>query len=433
MARPVTRRIALAFTMALALVASACSGTVDGDPPEDRSLTFMAFGDPEELRAYRTLIEAFELAEPGISVDFVPASDRDDLLARLATSFSGGSPPDLFLMNYRFYGQFVARGVLEPLGPRIETSQEFESEDFYPQAMEAFQHDGEQICLPQNVSSLVVYYNVDLFRDAGIQPPAAGWTWDEMVAAADELTVDLDRDGTIDRYGLGVEPEIIRLAPFVWSNRASLFDDEVDPTSFATTTPLAMEAMARFFALRSFHEVVPTDEEVESQDDESRFLAGTTAMVMSSRRSTTTFRTITGFEWDVAPLPVLRDPVTILHSDAYCMTTASDDKDAAWRFVEFAVGPEGAPVIAETGRTVPSLISVATSEAFLDPDQPPAHAQVFLDTLPVMRRVPNISTWPEIEDAAAGILEQGFYEGAPVQEVGRQLIVVTAPMFARAE
>ena len=68
----------------------------------------------------------------------------------------------------------------------------------------------------------------------------------------------------------------------------------------------------------------------------------------------------------------------------------------------------GRPVIAETGRTVPSLRSVAESDAFLDPRRSPPTAG-FLDAVEHMRHLPTVSTWPEIEDAANGILENGMY------------------------
>jgi multiple sugar transport system substrate-binding protein len=156
-------------------------------------------------------------------------------------------------------------------------------------------------------------------------------------------------------------------------------------------------------------------------------------MLLSSRRSTPTFRTITGFDWDVAPLPIHLEPAGILHSDAYCMARASGAKDAAWRFVEFALGVEGQRIAAATGRTVPSLIEVATSPAFLDPDAKPAHSQVFLDGIPHIRRVPNISTWPEIEDATGPILEAGLYDGISAERAAQQMLEVTADLFARAE
>jgi multiple sugar transport system substrate-binding protein len=413
----------------LALLTASCSGGgASGD------VRFLVFGDPAELRAFRSVVTQFRKVEPDITVTLVEASDRDDLVARLSTSFAGGQPPDLFLINYRFFGQFAARGVLEPIDERLQGSGAFDEDDFYPTALEAFRVDGELVCLPQNISSLVVYYNRDLFRQAGVSEPRAGWTWDDMVEKAISLTRDADGDGNVDVYGLGVEPTIIRIAPFVWSNDGELVDDdEGRPTRFTLDTPAAQEAMQEFFDLRQLHLVVPTEEEIESEDDESRFLNGRTAMVLSSRRATPTFRTIDDFDWDIAPLPRLREPAGILHSDAYCMTRASEEKDAAWRFMEFALGPEGQRITARSGRTVPSLIEVSRSEAFLDPSAKPASSRVFLDTIPFIRRVPNVSTWPEIEDASGGILEGGLYESVGSKEVARQLDTRTREMFARAE
>ncbi len=371
--------------------------------------------------------------EPEIVVTLVEASDRRDLIARLSTSFAGGQPPDLFLINYRFFGQFAVRGVLEPIEGRLEGSDAFDEDDFYAKALDAFRVDGELVCLPQNISSLVVYYNRDLFAKAQVSRPKPGWTWDDMVEKAITLTRDEDGDGNVDQYGLGVEPTLIRIAPFVWSNGGELVDDDVHPTRFALDSPAADAALQKLFDLRQLHLVVPTEEEIESEDDETRFLNGRTAMVLSSRRATPTFRTITDFDWDVAPLPRHRKPAGILHSDAYCMTQASKEKDAAWRFMEFALGPEGQRITARSGRTVPSLIEVSRSDAFLDPDAKPASSRVFLDTIPFIRRVPNISTWPEIEDASEGILEGGLYESVPSGEVTRQLNARTREIFARAE
>ena len=156
-------------------------------------------------------------------------------------------------------------------------------------------------------------------------------------------------------------------------------------------------------------------------------------MVLSSRRATPTFRRITAFDWDVAPLPRHRRPAGILHSDAYCLTRASRAKDAAWRFVEFALGRRGQELTARSGRTVPSLVEVSRSRAFLDPEARPASSHVFLDGIAHVRRVPTVSTWPEIEDAAEVILEGGLYEGVSTDEVLRRLDEVTRPIFARAE
>ena len=100
--------------------------------------------------------------------------------------------------------------------------------------------------------------------------------------------------------------------------------------------------------------------------------------------------------------------------------------------MEFALGPEGQAITAEAGRTVPSLIEVANSDVFLDPEQPPASSQVFLDTIPHIRRLPNISTWPEIEDRTDELLEIGMYHRVPALDIAQRVIRETTEMFARA-
>ena len=432
-------RTLIAIVVALvALVAAGC-----GSSAEDGPVRFLVFGDPEEIKAYRQVASDFE-ARTGDDVQLVEASDRSDLIARLSTSIAAGAPPDVFLMNYRYYAQFAARGAIEPVTDRLAESDSFEARDFYAVALEAFRWRGEQLCIPQNVSSLVVYYNRDLFARYGVPEPEDDWTWNTMVSDAALLTRDAngrqivagdpDAGGAkAAAYGLGVEPTVIRVAPFIWSNGSELVDDAAEPTRFTLETPQAQEALRGFLDLRQAYGVVPSDVEVEATDDETRFANGGLAMLLSSRRSTPLFRTITAFDWDVAPLPRWRERAGILHSDAFCITAGSERKDAAWEFVEYALGPEGQRTLAESGRTVPSLVDVSRSDAFLDPTLPPRRAQVFLDGIPTIRRVPVISTWPEIEDASEPILENGLYLGQPASQVARRLDAATRPLFARGE
>jgi multiple sugar transport system substrate-binding protein len=155
--------------------------------------------------------------------------------------------------------------------------------------------------------------------------------------------------------------------------------------------------------------------------------------LLESRRAVPAIREAAKFDWDVVSLPVFREPASILHSDAYCMTKDAENKDAAWRFVEYALGPEGAPVIARTGRTVPSLRSVAESDDFLDPGKKPKNSRIWLDAVSTIQHVPTVSTWPEIEDVTNGLLENGMYLAKPVDEVVAEIDSKTRPLFERAE
>ena len=434
------RRVRLiAAGMATLLVASACTS---GREPAG-TVKVLVSGAPEELAAFRTLAEAYERTVAGADIQLIEASDAGDLITRLSTSIAGGAPPDIFLINYREYGQFAGKGAIEPIDGRLNASKTIRAADFYPAPMEAFRWAGKQLCMPQNASSLALYYNRSLFQRYGIAEPKSGWTWNDLIATATALTRDAngvvvkgtESEGTAQKvavYGLGIEPQIIRVAPFIWSNGGQFVDDAQKPSRFTFDQPQAREALKNFLELRVGYGVIPTDEEIEAEDVESRFANGKIAMLLQSRRVTPTFRTITAFDWDVAALPRYSTAVSILHSDAYCITTGSTNKDGAWRFVEFAMGAEGQRIIAGNGRTVPSNIEVSRSAAFLDTSKPPLNAKVFLDAIPTLRRVPTVSTWPEIEDVTNGILENALYRGDSLDVVIRDLDEKTRPLFARA-
>jgi multiple sugar transport system substrate-binding protein len=193
------------------------------------------------------------------------------------------------------------------------------------------------------------------------------------------------------------------------------------------------EAIEWFTALQTEHQVVPDAVAEEAQGSEDRFVAGTTAMFLNSRRGVPTYRQIEGFDWDVAPLPRREEQAGILHSDGYCMAATAPDKDAAWTFVEFANSPEGQAIVAKAGRTVPSSVEVAGSPAFLDPEAKPANSQTFLDTIPILRGVPVMAAWVDIEEIAGEELERAFYGQASVDEAIDAMIARTQPYFAGEE
>lgn len=411
----------LGCLLALFLLASCTAST--------ETISFMISGDPAERQAYLDLVAAFEEAHPEIKVEVTHIPSAGDYRTRLATEFAAGTPPDVTLMNYRRFGVFAANNLLEPLGPYLAESDLIQAEDFYPITIDAFTWNGVITCIPQNISSLVVYYNQDMFDAASLPYPADDWTWDDFVKTAVALTQDFDGDGTIDQYGAGIEPSLYRLAPFVWQNGAPIVNNEEFPTRLTITRPPAQEALQWFVDLRQVHGVVPDRVEEAAQDSESRFVAGTTAMFLDSRRGTPTYREIESFVWDVAPLPRNKEVAGVLHSDAYCLSSTTENKDAAWTFIEFANSVEGQTIIAGSGRTVPSLISVAESDAFLNPDQLPARSRVWLDTASTVRLVPIISTWEEIEGTASEEIERAFYGDISAEEAAQLIDTRTEEYF----
>ncbi|MGA7729761.1 MAG: sugar ABC transporter substrate-binding protein [Chloroflexia bacterium] len=398
-------------------------------------ISFQVFGDPPELAAFQAVAKGFETANPGAKVNIIHIPAQGDHMTKLSSSFAAGNPPDVFIINYRRYGQFAAKGVIEPAGPLMAKSTLIKEADYYPQVLDAFRYKGTLMCVPQNISNLVVYYNKDMFTKANVAMPTSDWTWNDFLTAAQALTKDNDGDGVIDQYGVGVETQLIRVAPFVWGNGGEIVDNYDKPTTLTLDTPEARDAVQFFIDLQVTHKVAPSEAEATAEDAETRFMNNRLGMVLNSRAATPTFREIKGFEWDVAPIPMQKQKSTILHSDAYCMAAASppERKALAWQFVEYAQGKEGQTIAARLGRTVPSRMDVAQSDAFLDPTKSPASSQVFLDMIPHMRLIPIISTWPQVETVVNEELERAFYNLVPLDQAIKQATEDTKPLFAEAE
>ena len=387
------RRPALALAALLALTACG-SGSSDEERATASRITVQAAGGEGELAALQEVIDAFEASKPGTTVEFTGIPSQGDHVAKLATGFAGGAPPDVFLLNYRRIGQFAERGVLAPadLGP-------IPREALYPGPVEAFTIGGELVCLPQNASSSVVYVNPALFEQAGVDLPADDWTWEDLETAAQVL----DAEGV---PAIGFDAEIRTVAPFVWTTGGEVVDDTAAPTRMVLDRPEGREALTYLERLQDYGVDATSRAAVEPAD---QFAQGDLAMFLDSRRAVPNFRGTEGLTFDVVPLP-RADAGTpsrsLLATDAWCVSKGAPA--IATELAQYAVGSTGGAVLARSGRTVPSLRSLAESPDFLAPDQDPRSSRVFLDVLPDLRRLPNVRQEDEAEEFANDLLAQYF-------------------------
>jgi multiple sugar transport system substrate-binding protein len=411
---------ALPLVLAGALALTACGSNAEPtDPatPEPLALTVQAAGGEGELKAVQSLLDAFEKSKPGLEISFTGIPSQGDHIAKLATSFAGGKPPDVFLLNYRRLGQFVERGVVLP--PSTDGL-----EGLYEQPLEAFEYDGKPACLPTNASSTVAYVNTKLFADAGVPLPKPEWTWTDLTAAAQALHAK----GT---KAVGFEVGIRNSAPFIWTAGGEVVDDTEQPTRMTLDTPQAKEALAYLSSLQQFGVDATARAAAEPVD---LFEQGELAVFFDSRRSVPAFRKAEGLQFDVLPLPrkdVATPSTTLLGSDAYCVAKASKSPRLAAELARFAVTGEGATILAESGRTVPVLKSLAESPAFLAPDKAPRSAQVFVDAIATTKRLPNVAGQDEAEEAADDLLTQYFAGKAALDATVTKVGEDTAAVYAQ--
>ena len=386
-------------------------------------VSWMVLADPEQLKAFDAVARAFEAKNPGLKVNLSSAADNeDDYHAALGTALAGGSPPDVVNLDYDATGQYAATGALQPLDARVAQSDLIHATDFYTQAWRGFQFDKQQVCLPVNVSGLMVFYNKKLFDAAKLAYPKAGWTWDEFLADAQALT-----KGT-DQYGVAIEPEFNNLLPFVWQNGGELLSADGKQLALDSTAGLA--AVQFFVDLQSKYHAAPDQAASGSMEPPDRFISGALGMLINSRAAVPSLRVITDFDWDVAPLPQKARAANILKADGLCLPAKAAHPDLGWKLMEFAASAEGQTLLASAGRVVPSNIAVSQSPAFLDPSAKPANSQVWLDEIANIRIVPALAHWPDIEETANAELANAFFGHATASQAVAEMIDKTKRFLA---
>src|SRR5512146_1690919 len=182
------------------LVLAACGGAkppvASAGPVE---ISMMMWGDPAELEVWNQIVADFQAINPNITVK-VEVSDWDSYWTKLKTLLSAGTPPDVFAMDAPLYLDYQSRGVLLNLQPYLDKNAGM-LDGVYPQTLEAYKTPDGMYGLPRDFQTVVLFYNKDMFDAAGVAYPTANWTYDDLRAAAKQLTLDKNGDGKIDQYG----------------------------------------------------------------------------------------------------------------------------------------------------------------------------------------------------------------------------------------
>lgn len=366
-----------------ALVFSACAGVAPqpaapGAAPaagEAVTITWAFWGSPEEKASHERVAAAFMEAHPEIQIEIwhQPWNDYFTKIQALWASGDSKVIPDVaFLWPTP---QYAAQGVLENLDPYIEASG-YDLNDYWPGLLESAKYQGSVYGLPRDIEVNIIYYNKDLFDAAGVAYPSEDWTWDDFLAVAEKLT-QKDANGMTTVYALAAEGG--KWAKWVNQNGGAIFDDYVNPSKCLLAEPASVGGI-QFFAdlMNKGYAMRPADLN-QAGGDAAVFMSGQAAMILQNTSRVSSFNAA-GMNYDVAPAPIPAGGKRWNGAGgaAWVMSSASDNKDAAWTFIQWLQSNGGGQTLyTQAGEIFPALQSVANSPAFLT-DQPPANKQAII-------------------------------------------------------
>lgn len=402
----------LAIGLVFALVSAGCGQQVTPTPeivretvvveptarPEELvTITYFTFSAaPDHLADLDQMVQMFEEAHPGIIIE-VETAPFSDYFTMLQTRIAGGEAPDVFELNFENFVSYASRGVLLDLNPLSAQDIDFDASVYYPRAYDAFSFQGMQLGLPETFSTVVLFYNEDLFDQARLAYPAANWTWDDALAAARELT---NREAGI--WGLYSPIQFWEFYKKAAQNGCSFFSE--DRTQVTINEPQCVQALETMLSFVQ-QGVMPTDAEMGGVSDGDMFRAGQIAMDVTGIWMFASFADAP-FSWDIQVEPGLAQHATHFFANGVSAFAATSHPQEAWEWLRFITSsPEVVSIRIETGWELPTLNAPEYFGAYLD-QSPPENRQAVFDSLNFAITPPVIERQNEMQDIVNGLLDQ---------------------------
>jgi len=274
-------------------------------------------------------LEAFNAKYPNITVkvEEVP----EDFPTKVFTLAAAGTLPDEVRVWEPHVLEFGRAGQLQDLQPMIDAESSFQPEDFYESFYNFPVVGGKRFGVADDWNGHIGYYNKDLFDQAGVAYPTVDWTWDDHVEMARKISKpDQQIWGTGLYYGW-----LHWNYKFIWQNGGQVYN--ADYTQCLLDSPEAAEGIQFWADLAHEGEIMPGP---GGEEPHVVFGAGRGGITRSGSWELAAYEG-QPFKWSIVPEPKHKERRTLLHTAFHVIPTTTKNVDAAWKYLNFVVGPEG--------------------------------------------------------------------------------------------
>ncbi|WP_420547999.1 ABC transporter substrate-binding protein [Curvivirga sp.] len=284
------------------------------------------------------MIEDFEAQNPDIDVEAIYAGNYNDARIKALAALKSGQPAQLSVMFSIDVHELMDLGAIVPFDDVVSTDEDKEWLDsFYGPLMQNGKVGGKTYGVPFQRSTIVMYYNKDMFRKAGLDPEKAPSSWAELVDMGKKLTTEDQWGAMIPSTGY----PYWMFGAFTKQNGEVLMNQAGNETYFDKAG--VVEALDYWKSLGEEHKIMPAGT-IEWGTLRQNFLEQKTAIMWHSTGNLTAVKKNASFDFGVAKLPKgkeLGSPTG--GGNFYLFKKSSDEeKQAALKLVKFMTSPDQA-------------------------------------------------------------------------------------------
>ena len=405
------RAVALGVSSSAALtLLDACGGASSstGASSGPVTLTLWDYYNPP-AKGYLSLIDGYTKVNPSVKIQHTTIPFAD-LKQKLLQGVASGQLPDIILIDNPDHSTFASNGVMADLTEQVKAWGQ--ADQYFPGPWKSTIWKGKNYGIPNNSNCLALYYNKDMFKQAGVTPPT---NWDELHSTSKKLV----KKGV---YGFSMslvksEEGTFQFLPFLWEAGADL--DTID-------SPAAISALQ--YLVTSVKEGLLSSESLNwtQQDAITQFIGQKAAMSVNGPWNLPATRQGAKFQWGVVPLPKGQQSASILGGENWAISSTSKHLNEAWAFLTWTQQAAQLKSYLVPDAKFPSRQDFAKDAAF----QSDANLAVFSNALATAKPRAYGPNYPKISNAVQQAFQSAISGQMSAADALKQAAQTIKPLLA---
>lgn len=425
--------LAVGLIAATSTVLVACGSSSGGDVGEDQdesdiSLRVLIFSSNEaHLELLNGIAEDYMSENPEVTEIEFQSVPSTELRTVIQTQISADEGPDLSWAQDNLSAEFIENDLVIDVAPTLQADEEYGYDDLIENGLSLWRRGDSQYGIPFSTSTMGLFYNADLFREADVPLPEDliaedRWTWDEYREVLKQITEDTGVYGFVARdFEFGAQLD--RLVPIWYAFGAEPWSED------GTECRFDEEPMVE--AMQLLHDLIFVDGTYPEVGQTVDFFAGGAASTNAFVSSSSLLADV-DFEYGFAPMPAGPDGYTAaLYQSSFVAYESSRNPETAIDFLTFLTNPDNSAKLAEFFPPIRS--SLMTPEQLAEATELLTAEQldtVVVDGVNNGKFVPVHLNQGEIVSAVSAPLDDLFQADADVQAVMAAVCAEVEPLLA---
>lgn len=305
---------------------TACGSKKDANKPAEKAnLTMSTWAGADELKQMQTIVDKLNAnsKDYNLTIQSIPA----DYYIKLQTMIAAKQAPDLMWLSQEYIPMYANLGAIEDITEKATADPEVKLTNYFEGPLATAKYKEKLYGLPWISGPVVMYYNEDLLKAAGVALPDGNWTWEDFRAAAKKTTIDTKGDGKINQWGtvIGGWPPI---QSWIWAYGGETVDKD---GKVLIDSPEAIEGITMLDNILNVDKVSPSKEQASNMGDSDLFKTGKVAMFFGGAGDDLEKQIGTKFKVGMAEMPQGVKKTTFSWIASTVVSSKTKNKDAAYK------------------------------------------------------------------------------------------------------